>query len=109
MAAELKARWVMVLTGAMLMLAVGLVAKADWPLAAPAQAIPHTGITAEQLAKLEVEHTIEVYTLYYDFDNDGDIDIAYALNGPIRIIESKPATDNAPPPATPAGSSGNGR
>ena len=89
MAAERKARWVMILTGAMLLLALGLVAKVDWPLATAAQAIPQTGVPAEQLAKFEAEHQVEVYTLYYDFDSDGDIDIAYALNGPIRIIENR--------------------
>lgn len=99
MAAERRARWVMMLTGLMLMLALGMVARADLPLATAAQAIPQKGIPVEQLAQFEAEHQVEVYTLYYDFDNDGDIDIAYALDGPIRIIENRATTAGESRPA----------
>lgn len=92
MAAERRAHWVMIITGAMLVTALGLVAKVDWPLAGPAQAIPQAGVPQQELARFYAEHQIELYTLYYDFDSDGDIDIAYAVDGPIRIIENRGAT-----------------
>ncbi|HNW91723.1 MAG TPA: hypothetical protein PKM88_02310 [bacterium] len=98
MAAERRARWMMVISGLLLMMAIGLVAKADLPLAAAAQAIPQTGISPANLEQFNQEHQIELYTLYYDFDHDGDIDIAYAMEGPIRIVENQSVPTAVPLP-----------
>ncbi|MBI4179479.1 hypothetical protein HY522_08670 [bacterium] len=49
---------------------------------------PQTTIHFEQ-TRSDINMQEETYILYADLDQDGDLDIAYTTNSPIRFIENK--------------------
>ncbi len=49
---------------------------------------PHTTIQFEETRPV-INMQEETYILYSDLDGDGDLDIAYTTNSPIRFIENK--------------------
>lgn len=49
---------------------------------------PHTTIHLEETRPV-VNMQEETYIVYSDLDGDGDLDIAYTTNSPIRFIENK--------------------
>lgn len=49
---------------------------------------PQTTIHFEQ-TRSDINMQEETYILYSDLDMDGDLDIAYTTNSPIRFIENK--------------------